>query len=82
MSLSLYRRHREDCRAGRAPISRTGEFEERKKGWKRCDCAHWHTIAVAAGIFAVLHELTWCVVWCSLSAWWIERCKGEFNREA
>ena len=39
MSLNLYRRHCDDCKAGRAPDSRTGEFEERKKGWKRCDCS-------------------------------------------
>jgi hypothetical protein len=39
MSLNLYRRHSEDCKAGRAPDSRTGEFEERKKGFTRCDCS-------------------------------------------
>ena len=38
MSLSLYRRHRRDCKAGHAEELRTGEFDERKKGWKRCDC--------------------------------------------
>jgi integrase len=38
MSLNLYRRHRRKCEAGRAFDSRTGEFEERKKGWKRCGC--------------------------------------------
>jgi len=38
MSLHLYRRHRRDCKAGHAEDSRTGEFEERKKGFKRCDC--------------------------------------------
>jgi hypothetical protein len=39
MPLNLYRRHCEECKAGRAPDSRTGEFEDRKKGWKRCDCS-------------------------------------------
>lgn len=39
MALNLYRRHSEDCSAGRTPDSRTGEFEERRKGWKRCDCS-------------------------------------------
>jgi integrase len=39
MSLNLYRRHCDECKAGRAPDSRTGEFEERKKGWKRCGCS-------------------------------------------
>lgn len=38
MSLHLYRRHRRDCAAGHAEDSRTGEFEERKKGFRRCDC--------------------------------------------
>jgi integrase len=38
MGLSLYRRHRRDCKAGHSEESRSGEFEERKKGWKRCDC--------------------------------------------
>jgi integrase len=36
--LSLYRRHREACEAGCAFDSRSGEFEERKRGWKRCGC--------------------------------------------
>jgi hypothetical protein len=31
MSLNLYRRHCEECKAGRAPDSRMGEFEERKR---------------------------------------------------
>jgi integrase len=39
MSLNLYRRHCEECEARRAPDSKTGEFEERKKGWKRCSCS-------------------------------------------
>lgn len=38
MPLSLYRRHRHGCEAGRAEESRSGEFDERKKGWKRCAC--------------------------------------------
>jgi hypothetical protein len=36
--LNLYRRHRRDCAAGRAEESRSGELEDRKKGWKRCAC--------------------------------------------
>ncbi len=36
--LSLYRRHRRDCKAHHPEELRTGEFEERKKGWKRCAC--------------------------------------------
>src|SRR5579863_1117271 len=38
MALNLYRRHRQECEAGRPEESRSGEFEERKKGWKRCAC--------------------------------------------
>jgi len=36
--LNLYRRHRLECEAGRAEESRSGEFEERKKSWKKCAC--------------------------------------------
>jgi hypothetical protein len=38
MALNLYRRHRRDCKAGHAEELRSGEFDERKKGWKRCGC--------------------------------------------
>jgi hypothetical protein len=38
MPLSLYRRHRQECEAGHSEESRSGEFEERKKGWKKCGC--------------------------------------------
>src|SRR3954452_19854836 len=38
MSLNLYRRHRQECEGGHPEESRSGEFEERKKGWKRCGC--------------------------------------------
>jgi len=34
--LNLYRRHRAECEAGHPEESRSGEFEERRKGWKRC----------------------------------------------
>jgi hypothetical protein len=41
---------------------------------------YWHpsrttiaTIALLAGVFAVLHELVCCFMWCSLTAWWIGR---------
>jgi hypothetical protein len=36
--LSLYRRHRRECKFGYPEDSRTGEFDERKKGWRRCNC--------------------------------------------
>lgn len=38
MAINLYRRHRPDCEAGHPEEFRSGEFEERKKGWKRCAC--------------------------------------------
>jgi integrase len=38
MSLNLYRRHRRDCTAGHAEESRSGELDERRKGWQRCSC--------------------------------------------
>jgi integrase len=38
MPLNLYRRHRQGCEAGYPEESRSGEFDERKKGWKRCTC--------------------------------------------
>jgi integrase len=38
MALNLYRRHREACEGGHAFDSRSGEFDERKKTWKRCAC--------------------------------------------
>lgn len=38
MALHLYRRHRPGCEGGHAEKVRSGEFEERKKGWKRCAC--------------------------------------------
>jgi integrase len=38
MPLNLYRRHRQECEGGHTEESRSGEFEERKKGWKRCAC--------------------------------------------
>src|ERR1700733_12944775 len=34
----VYRRHRRDCKVGHLEDSRSGEFDERRKGWKRCDC--------------------------------------------
>jgi len=38
MSLNLYRRHQGKCEAGHSLDKRTSEFEERKKGWKKCGC--------------------------------------------
>ncbi|MGA2350355.1 MAG: tyrosine-type recombinase/integrase [Terracidiphilus sp.] len=38
MGLNLYRRHKRACKAGYPHNHCSGEFEERRKGWKRCDC--------------------------------------------
>jgi integrase/recombinase XerD len=38
MPLALYRRHRRDCKGGHPQNSRTSEYDERKKGWQRCEC--------------------------------------------
>ena len=38
MALPLYRRHRLECEAGRPEDTKSGEWEERRKGWKRCSC--------------------------------------------
>ena len=38
MAINLYRRHRAECEAGHLEQFRSGEFNERKKGWKRCGC--------------------------------------------
>ena len=35
---ALYRRHRQECKGGHPHNSRTSEYDERKKGWKRCEC--------------------------------------------
>jgi len=38
MALKLYRRHRLECEGGHAEDSRSGEFEEGRRGWKKCGC--------------------------------------------
>jgi hypothetical protein len=38
MPLNLYRRHQRGCEARFPSELKTGEFEERKRGWKRCGC--------------------------------------------
>ncbi len=37
--LALYRRHRRDCKGSHAEELRTSEYDERKKGWRRCECS-------------------------------------------
>jgi hypothetical protein len=38
MALKLYRRHHKDCEAELPEDARTGQFEESRRGWKRCAC--------------------------------------------
>jgi len=38
MALKLYRRHRKECEGGHLEDSRSGEFEEGRRGWKKCAC--------------------------------------------
>jgi integrase len=38
MALNLYRRHRRDCKAGHPEDSKSSDLDERKKGWRRCEC--------------------------------------------
>lgn len=38
MALRLYRRHRKECEAGHPEDFKSGEFEEGRRGWKRCSC--------------------------------------------
>jgi hypothetical protein len=46
--LNLYRRHRLDCEGGREFRSRSGEFEERKKSWRKCSCLIFASTIVQA----------------------------------
>ena len=38
VALNLYRRHRRGCKGGHSEDHLSSEFDERKKGWKRCAC--------------------------------------------
>lgn len=38
MPLALYRRHRLNCKGKHPHNSRTSEYDERKKNWRRCEC--------------------------------------------
>jgi integrase len=38
MALKLYRRHRTECESGHPEDTRSGEFEEGRRGWKKCAC--------------------------------------------
>lgn len=38
MRVNLYRRHKPNCVGGHQWQSRSSELEERRKGWRRCEC--------------------------------------------
>jgi site-specific recombinase XerD len=38
MALKPYRRHRKECEGGHPEDARSGEFEEGRRGWKKCAC--------------------------------------------
>ena len=38
MALTLYRRHRTECEGDQEEDARSGEFEEGRRGWKKCAC--------------------------------------------
>ena len=38
MPLKMYRRHRTKCEGGHEEDARSGEFEEGRRGWKKCAC--------------------------------------------
>ena len=38
MGLKIYRRHRLECEAGHPEDARSGDWEESRRGWKRCNC--------------------------------------------
>ena len=38
MALRIYRRHRKECEGRRPEDTRSGEFEEGRRGWKKCAC--------------------------------------------
>jgi site-specific recombinase XerD len=51
MALKLYRRHRKECEGGHPEDSRSGEFEEGRRGWKKCSCLI-HASGTLAGKFS------------------------------
>src|ERR1700744_3360972 len=38
MALKIYRRHRKECEGGHPEDAKSGEFEEGRRGWKKCAC--------------------------------------------
>jgi integrase len=51
VGLKIYRRHRPECEAGHPEDSRSGAWEENRRGWKRCNCLI-HSSGTLAGKFS------------------------------
>src|SRR5688572_23217097 len=51
VGLKIYRRHRLECEAGHPEDSRSGAWEESRRGWKRCKCLI-HISGTLAGRFS------------------------------
>jgi len=67
MALSLYRRHRLECEAGRPEDSRTAEYQERQRGFKgRCRC-QIHASGTVGGRFS--RRSTNTLDWDKARAW-------------
>ena len=47
----LYRRHRKECEAGNPEESRTGQFDEGRRGWRKCRCLI-HAVGTLGGKFS------------------------------
>src|SRR5690242_13897859 len=56
--LSLYRRHRQNCKGNHAHNSRTTEYDERKHGWKKCECPIFAS-GTLQGIFKRQNTAQW-----------------------
>jgi len=51
MVLRLYWRHSKECKKERPEDSKSGEFEESRRGWERCGCLI-HASGTIAGKFS------------------------------
>src|SRR5580704_16043858 len=81
MALKLYRRHRKECEAGHPEDGRTGEVEERRRGWKKCACLI-HASGTLAGQFIRRQtgKFTWDEARAVATAWEASgSCDGELK---
>lgn len=61
MSLNLYRRHRSRCKGNHEHNSQTGEYDEKKKGWKQCICPIFASGALPGN--PKFRKCTECIEW-------------------